>query len=823
MGISIEEAKDFIRQSEEGRKDWMAWADRSWREIKKKSQDGRLWSTAPNSKKGTGKFPIWNSTLKIRQPIIFSRTPTPVGEDTTQDGMDNLGATAALLKERLAESLIRDADFFDEMCFSRDDFLIANLGTGRVYYGCEDIKEKVKIRITPQKDPVTGDVIFFDENGQQIVTDDIGQDDDGFFYESDQVVDVRDERVWYEHHFYKDFYPEPLAHKWGHVRRVAFAKHYSREAFKETFGARALLTVPEPDPEKERMKRKNIKVFELWDDYTNEVVWFAENGSDFIKPKKLTEKYEGDDEEQEVRNGLYGLRKFFPCTKPLLINQPTDEFYPVIEFYQLTDLIEDIHRLFSRMIAVTKAIRARVLFDSTITGLQAALNEATDGDAFGVTNLSQALSKAGGTLDGVVQYIPIEKLIQSLEQLYTAFDMRLNAFYQLTGTSDLLRGQTDTVERTYGEQQMKEKYALNQIAQFQWKMQEYVCDNINLMCEVALKNFSDESLDKHIVPRTLPADHQQRYIAALELLKSDDGRFRVSLETDSTIALNEEFNKQAAIEMVNALTAALEKTAATATNNPALAVPELHAMKFLVQSFRQGKVFQAELTQAIDEVIESTKNAQPQYNKDAEMAQIKREEMQMNMALQQYKMQSDAQIKMAEFNQKEAILAVQFQLEQMKAGQKNQEAAAKIELGYQQLFADMQKVQAELILQRDKLAAEAQAGQSSAETEKLRLLLDAQIAAYDQQLNEQKQRMEETLGMLDLQERVATEQRLREEHFLNKEHSKIDMVAKVAEISQMGKEEKGKEPQQPKSEKKLRFKKDKEGRIQSFEASARQG
>lgn len=685
MAITIAEAKGFVEQARKFRDNWKSLADKSWAEIKKRQRNGRLWSVVPNSLRKRSRYPAWYSIFKIRQPLLLSRIGVPIGKDTTQDGIDNIGATAAICLERLAINLARAFDFFDVMSSCRDDFLATNFAMSRGYFECSYVKERVKEYLVPTQ-TLDGDMVFTDSNGNEVLSDDIGQDDTGFFIELKKIIDVEDEKVFLEPILYKHAYIDPNIRRWSRCKRLAIEEYYSVPEFKQIFGEQAYLDLSAPDDsgstEEDAVLKKAqlVKVYEYWDEYENETYWFAENGSDFIKPKKdYQPEGEDDDSEYDTRKGLYNLEGFFPCPPPLVINQPTDEFWPVPEYYQLVEIFEDIHTIFSRMVTLTKSIRTRLLFDANIEGLQPALNEAGESDAFGVTNLSQVLSRSGGTLEGAVQYIPVSQAVDTLNNLYTALENRLNTIYKLTGTSDLLQGLiTDPTQRTFGERQMTEKYALNQIAEAQRKMQEFVRANYQLLCEMALKNFKQISLDKYIIPQTLQPEHQQRYQAAIALLRDDNKRFRIELETDSTIALNEEYDKQVRIELVNTLTASLEKTANVAETSPALVVPTLHAMKFLIQGFRQGKLFQTEITQAIDNVIKLSESAPEPFNKERADSELQ----QRKQMLEEQKSMMESQLKQFEM-QLESYRAqndVALKSEQLKLEQWTEQLKAQIEM-----------------------------------------------------------------------------------------------------------------------------------------------
>lgn len=797
MAITIEEAKAFITDAERFRENWLRLAERSWNEIKKARKDNKLWARnyAWNNKRA--RYPAWYSIFKIRQPLLLSRVGIPVGKDTTQDGNDNVGATAAICLERLAVNLARSFPFFETMAAPRDDFLVTNFGFVRGYYERDEVKQRVKEYINPQPNPETGEMMFVNAAGMEVLSDDIYQDDEGFFIYHDEVVDVENEKICLEPVLYKNVYIDPDIMRWNRCKRLAFKESYSRREFEQIFGTEALKTLPEEDRQNPGYdeaypKKQLIDVFEYWDEYEKEVKWFCDNAKDFIEPKG----YMKPDAEEEIEdygelNGLYDLENFFPCPAPLMMNTATDEFWPIPEYYQLIEVLEDIHTIFSRMVVTTKAYRARLLFDNNVEGLEAALNEATEGDAFGVPNLAQSLSSSGGSLDGVTQYIPTDGIIKSLEQLYVSLEQRLNTVYKLTGTSDLLQGLvTDPTQRTLGERQMTEKYALNQLADPQRKMQEFVRDSYQLMCEMALKNFKDSSLDMYIMPQTLQPDHKERYRAALGMLKENSKRFRIELETDSTIALNEQYDKQMRIELVNALTTALEKTANIATTSPALVVPELHALKFLIQGFRQGKMFQNEITQAIENVIKQAEQQKaPPFNKDETMAKLKEQELQAanqikiaelqaNQVLEQGRMQ----LEVAKLQQNERIAGLESQLEQFKIQSQGESEIAKLQLQYSELSAEISKAQQDLALKRDALLVELQKIADKKEVDQFALMIDEGLAAHKMQLEAQQQALNEYKAQLDMQEKYMTEARLQDEHRMNEMMNRVDVFTRFAEI-----------------------------------------
>lgn len=796
--VTVEEVRAFIEDAKGGaREEWLQLADASWAEIKKLHKNGRPYSLKARKR---ARFPLWNSIFKIRQPLCLSRVGIPVGKDTTQDGNDGVGATAAILIERLAKSFSRESDFFDVLCACRDDFLATDFATARVYYECKKVTQEVKERLTPQRLP-SGEMVLVDSMGQIVNAQTVLQDDEGYFLETEETIDIDEESVCLEPVLYREILIDPDIRRWKRCKRVAFEERFSRTQFARIFGRTALESLTRAEFEKfgaseASPKDQNILVWQYWDEYSKETKWLPENGEEFIEPRDYSIPVEHEEEEGYETNGLYDLEQFLPVVAPLVINAPTESFWPNPEYYQLVDLLEDIHSIFSRMFRLTKAIVSRLLYDKSIDGLREALAEAADGDQFGVPNLAAALTAAGGSLNNVVQYIDIKPLVESLAELDQRLEANLNKVYKLTGTSDLLQGfVTDQTDRTFGERQMQEKYSLNQVAERQRKMAEFVCNCFRLCCEVAIKNFKDESLAIRIMPQTLPEEHKPRYQAALQMLKENPKRFRVELETDSTIALDEDYQKAASIELVNALTTAVEKTANIAQQAPELAYLELHALKFLLQQHRQGKLFQGEVVQAIDNIMQkmqiAAQNKKEPFDKDASDAALKAQELNDKAVLKQMEIQSTERIEFQRLNQQaqlenfraerdQALANMKAQVDGFKAQMDQSTKMETLRLGYAELNANVEKAREDIGFKMRELMLEAQKASDQNSVDVFRAQIEAAVASYEKQFQEQEMRLEEFKSVLDLRERYMTEARLQHEAQMNEAETRINAIERLA-------------------------------------------
>ena len=810
--ITIADAKQFVIEGKKKQEDYKLIADRSWNEIEKRNKLGKLYGGGEldRAKRWT-KFPLWWSCWKIRQPIVLARLAIPVLKDTQGD--DPFGRTACVIGERFIKGILKTFEAYSEFSSSVDDFLVTNFGWGRWLYSCQEVKEEEKIRLQvieqqpPMVEPQIGPdgqpmeampaeplpPIFITPDGQEVDPQFVEEDDLGPFVSTGEMISVDDERVYFESGLYSNLIVDPDVTKWNKVTRLAFEYPYNYREFKDKFGRKALDMLAQADIEDHKAGKKPIIVYEYHDSVLREVRWFAENSTDFFQPKEMEEVGEDEKAERLDHSDLYGLTNFFPCSEPLVINQSTRSFWPTPEYFQVQDIIDDISSIVTRMLQLTRAVRIRFLFDSSVRELAPLIGENWangEGTGMGIPNLAQSLMNSRGDLSALVAYFPVDELMKGLQGMYVAYDQRLNMFYNITGFSDLIRGQTSNADKTYGERQLEGKFALNRMEPYQRKVQEWVKDNYQLGMEMGLKMFSDETIDEYVTPQTLDPEDKQRYVPSLDLLRNNRRRrFRVDFETDSTISINQDWKKKQAIETANAITKMMESVAKTAQEMPELADAELRIMKHVVAELTDGKLFMDEITDAIQKTIDAVnqpKEPEPNIELEKLKLEMRRQDFDEQKAmtedrLAQLQMQIDQGIESAKIAQKERLDGLALRLDQLKietdtgikTAELNQKAAtlqADIELGLQ----DLEVKRSQFLIQAKEIA-------SKTEVKQLELILDQRVAQQKQQLEELYAGLEKQKTLLSEREKWVTEMRLQEEH-------KLNTLASVAEMQKTLKE-----------------------------------
>jgi hypothetical protein len=92
---------------------------------------------------------------------------------------------------------------------------------------------------------------------------------------------------------------------------------------------------------------------------------------------------------------------------------------------------------------LTEALKRRGVYDASFQELQR-LADAEDNAFIPVDNM--AMLQAGGGLANVMQEAPLDNLIKALAQLYQSRQIVIQTIYEITGISDIMRGQSASRE-----------------------------------------------------------------------------------------------------------------------------------------------------------------------------------------------------------------------------------------------------------------------------------------------------------------------------------------------------------------------------------------
>lgn len=628
------------------------------------------------------RFNILWSNIQTLQPAIYSRLPKPEVQRRFKDS-DPLARSSAQLLERAIEFNMQSFDLDSVLVHCRDDYLL---------YG----RAQTWLRYVPEFGAMT------DEMGQPVMGED-GKPAERIVSEQ-VVVDFLD---------HKDFLHNP-ARTEEDIRWKARRVHMNRSELEARFGKDkakeiALDYVPEHLEKRDvtndaaQEQYKKACVWEIWNKPTKMVYWVAKGYPLFLDKKE----------------DPLGLRGFFPCPKPLLGITTTKTMIPVPEFSLYQDQADELDEVTSRISLLTKALRVAGVYNASRSELARLLSEGVENELIPVEDWPTFAQ--GNGLKGAIDFLPIQDIITTLIQLYDARERIKNEIYELTGIADIIRGQTSASE-TATAQQIKGQFATLRLADRQRAIQKFARDIVELMGELIAEKFQPETLAAMSGLQNLDQATQANFEAARALLANDVLRnYRIDIETDSTIAIDENQDKQSRIEFMQAVTPFIDKSMQVIQSTPAFAPLMTELLMFTVRGFKAGRGLEATLEQAMVQAQQMAQQAQQQPQQpNPEML----------------KLQADMQMKQA-----------QLQLEQEKA-------AAKMQLEQQKAQIDLQLAQATQALELQKAQFNA-----AIEQERLRgtMELQAEKVRADMALKAMQAPMQEQLATLrDVEESPVT-------------------------------------------------------------------
>lgn len=520
-------------------------------------------------------------------------------------------------------------------------------------------------------------------------------------YETKKESGTNSERACIEHVDRRDFL-HSICRNWKEVDWVAkrswLTKKEARKRFRKASGdAYQNLEYAVRKDADDGIDDNKLKagIWELWCRSQNKVVWVGEGSEKVLDEGEPHLKLEG----------------FFPCPAPAYATVQRGSLVPVPDMVFYKDQLEEINELTARIHALSEAIKVRAFYPSGAGDISAAIEAAiksNDDTAIMIGVPNWATMGSGGVKDMLV-WLPVEMIAKTVSELVELRRQLIDDVYQITGLSDIMRGSTVASE-TLGAQELKSQYGSIRIRDRQDELTRFARDLTRITAEIMAENFqsktlmdmsqmdlpTDAEIAKQIKPLEQEAQQIQRQLqqamsdpetqamaqqnpekaqeimgqaqqqlqqigdqigklkeavtvdAVMKLLREQRLRpFVLDIETDSTIAPDENAQKQRATEFITAVGGLLNQAAgATQAFGPSIAPLLAESLKYTASQFRAGR----QLDGAIDEFAEDMKQmaSQPKADPEAEAAQAAAAAQQMEAQSKAQATQADAQAKQAD-------------------------------------------------------------------------------------------------------------------------------------------------------------------------------
>lgn len=632
------------------------------------------------------KFNILWSNVQTLVPATYSRLPKP---DVSRRFLDSdpVGRVAGMILERALDyEVTHYADYRATMRASVYDRFLGGRGTAWVRY-------EPHVLAVPQALPTDG----------VQVTEDVDEPQEELDYECAPTDYVH----------WRDF-GHTVARSWEEVTAVWRWVYMGKEALVERFGEEKAKTIP-LDATPEEMKRHGAdssqdsdiefhraKICELWDKTTKKAYWFSKSRNEIL----------------DERADPLGLEEFFPCPPPLYSTMTNDSLIPVPDFTLYQDQARELDILADRIDGLVKALKVTGVYNAAEPVLARLFTEGKNTDLLPVKNWMAFAEKQG--LRGSLDIVDLDPIGRALKEAYLAMQQIEGQVYQITGISDIVRGQSNPNE-TLGAQKLKAQFVGMRLRTMQEEVALYATHMLRLKAQVICGKFAPQTiLLMSGAKEFLPAD-QQLVPQALELLlgprmQNPDAQtpnplrsFRIEIAADSLVQYDEQAIQESRVEFLKMVGGYLEKAAQVAPAAPEMVPLIMSMLKFGVQGFKVARSIESEFDRTAE--LLKQRAGQPKADPEQMRAQIEQEVQQRLMAqnaekeIAHNRKAADLDIRELKFAAEQQVAAQQKTMDEQIARFRDQMAQEKLNSKEQSAVGNVERMIADLEAKRQEFDA----------------------------------------------------------------------------------------------------------------------
>ena len=592
------------------------------------------------NKSKNNKQNIFWSSIETLKPFIYFKAPTPYIERKSKTSNPVEQAACQILEKALVWDLERQ-DFDGVIKYARNDFLLSGLG---LTY--EKFEPKIEQVVTQMQDvdPITGQMISVDTVAEVMTEAEVTTN---YIDPSDIIVDTTNVKVWED------------------VEWVAQSIKMTKQEVIDQFGEKYAEKLLDGSIEYEKDKESETTVYRIWDKKNKRVLYISETIDEFLR----------------VDDDFLKIDGFFPFPKPVFATLDNHGVIPTPDYTEIKCLLDELDGVNKRMRLTMQALKVTGAYDSAFSDLKNMLE--AENRLIAVSDFDKIREKGG--IDGFVGFMPIGQYIDALQALSDRRNQLITAIYEITGVSDIMRGNSDPNE-TATAVTKKTNFGTLRNQDRQNDFQRYLTDVLKIKAEIICEQFTPELLAQfaeNIQPEV--------FNLAVQLLKTDKIRnLTLGIETDTSFMQSEDLQKtnEAVKTIHEMITAAFQVVSA----QPALLPLYKQMIESVVVTLPQARQFstaidetfkriEQELAQPDTEPSPDMVKAQAEVQKNQNEFQVKQEQNAIKEQEVQLKKQAeDNKIMMAN---KEADMQYQLKMAEIEAGR---EANANITTGFVRAF-----------------------------------------------------------------------------------------------------------------------------------------
>lgn len=572
-------------------------------------------------------FNILHSNVETIVPSIFNSSPSPDIRPRHNNATNSGLKDVAKLLEMAIKTQVDDSAMDAEVEGSAQDAFMAGRGIVRIRFEADEEPAQFEVVDQVVIDPMTGEPMI-----EQIEME-------------VQPARMVNERVMYETVSWRD-YREGPAKRWRDVPWIAM-RHEITETERERLEQEEITQAMYDEDENKVDEDKDCTVWEIWCKETQKVYFVVDVSGEVVS----------------ITDDPLGLSQFFPVASPVQPITGTGKRCPVTPYAVYKKLAEELDTATRRINAIMKGLKVRGIIAADADAVEL-MSEVGDNELVPIANIEN-IAAAGG-LDKAIMWWPIEQSVRVLQQLYVQRDQTKSAIYEITGISDIIRGQGAASE-TATAQNIKTQWGALRIKKMQRMIERQVRELFLLTSEVISQHFSLETLAK-ITGHEITEEAQQLLMKPLD-------HYRIDVESDSTVRADLTKGRDEMSAFLQGTAQFFSTMQPVVASAPAAAAPLAKMYASFARQFNLGKAGEDAIDQFAKMAEEQAASAGQEGPSPEEQA------MQAEIQMKQEKMQ-------AEFQNMQAKVMLEIEklkLQTEKMGLERDRAAAELGLKQQEV------------------------------------------------------------------------------------------------------------------------------------------
>lgn len=587
-----------------------------------------------NEKKKNKQNIFWSS-IETLKPFIYFKPPVPYVERKSKVANPVEDVACKILEKALNQNL-EAQDFDGVIKYARNDYLISGLGLTYEKY--------VPTFKTVVSEVIDGNMAVM----RQMEVLDCAKVETSYIDPQKLIFDCNHVNVWED------------------CEWVAQIIEMTKGEVIEQFGKDIADKLIDKLNPLENELDKATNVYRIWDKKDGKIIYLSKEVKDeFLRVDEDVLKIEG----------------FYPFGKPLFATLANDGLIPVPDYSEIKCQLDELDGVNSRMRLTMQALKVSGAYDGSFPELANLLDK--DVTLIEVSDFDKIREKGG--IEGFVGFMPIGQYIDALQALAERRAQLIQAIYEITGVSDIMRGNSDPSE-TATAVTKKTNFGTLRNQDRQNDMQRYLTDVLKIKAEIICEMWTPELLAQYAEPDTQPDIVMQ----AIALLKTDKIRnLTLGIETDTSFMQDEEADKTLnAVKTIHEMvTAAFQAVSA----QPALLPLYKQMIDSVVVTLPNTRQFSA----AIDETFARI---------EAELAQPEQEQPNPDMIR--------AQADMARAQADQVKNANEFQIKQEANAIKQEEVALKKKIEDNKVMMANKEAEMQFALKQEELARQGQTNEN---------------------------------------------------------------------------------------------------------------